>query len=160
MPSLKLGVGVREDVITLWEELDEARNTLAEIQALLCEIKDPKETPGTYINAQFFCNVWRSLFVWSTHTIGHVVRIWNTGNSCTHRRESFPFNRTFFSKTGQLLKENCCFNVSLLDVCTIHVCPTLDFQHFYRGRECTCLFHFSSLSFLLVWGRRTHITLF
>ena len=47
MPSLKLGVGVREDVITLWEELDEARNTLAEIQALLCEIKDPKETPGT-----------------------------------------------------------------------------------------------------------------
>lgn len=47
MPSLKLGVGVREDVITLWEELDEARNTLAEIQALLCEIKDPKDTPGT-----------------------------------------------------------------------------------------------------------------
>lgn len=46
MPSLKLGVGVREDVITLWEELDEARNTLAEIQALLCEIKDPKETPS------------------------------------------------------------------------------------------------------------------
>lgn len=46
MPSLRLGVGVREDVITLWEELDEARNTLAEIQALLCEIKDPKETPG------------------------------------------------------------------------------------------------------------------
>ena len=46
MPSLKLGVGVREDVITLWEELDEARNTLAEIQALLCEIKDPRETPG------------------------------------------------------------------------------------------------------------------
>lgn len=49
MPSLKLGVGVREDVITLWEELDEARNTLAEIQALLCEIKDPKETPGTKV---------------------------------------------------------------------------------------------------------------
>ena len=46
MPSLRLGVGVREDVITLWEELDEARNTLAEIQALLCEIKDPKQTPG------------------------------------------------------------------------------------------------------------------
>ena len=46
MPSLKLGVGVREDVITLWEELDEARNTLAEIQALLCEIKDPKDTPS------------------------------------------------------------------------------------------------------------------
>lgn len=57
MPSLKLGVGVREDVITLWEELDEARNTLAEIQALLCEIKDPKETPGTHIKTQFFCNV-------------------------------------------------------------------------------------------------------
>ena len=49
MPTLKLGVGVREDVITLWEELDEARNALAEIQALLCEIKDAKETPG--INA-------------------------------------------------------------------------------------------------------------
>ncbi|CAH3141058.1 unnamed protein product [Porites evermanni] len=46
MPSLRLGVGVREDVITLWEELDEARNTLAEIQALLCEIKDPRETPS------------------------------------------------------------------------------------------------------------------
>jgi len=53
MPSLKLGVGVREDVITLWEELDEARNTLAEIQALLCEIKDPKETPGTYMYTIF-----------------------------------------------------------------------------------------------------------
>lgn len=54
MPSLKLGVGVREDVITLWEELDEARNTLAEIQALLCEMKDSKETPGKcmiYINS-------------------------------------------------------------------------------------------------------------
>ena len=49
MPSLKLGVGVREDVITLWEELDEARNTLAEIQALLCEIKDPKKTPSKRI---------------------------------------------------------------------------------------------------------------
>lgn len=56
MPSLRLGVGVREDVITLWEELDEARNTLAEIQALLCEIKDPKETPGRtkfYHNTEF-----------------------------------------------------------------------------------------------------------
>lgn len=64
MPSLKLGVGVREDVITLWEELDEARNTLAEIQALLCEIKDPKDTPGTHS--------WFSLTVlphlWSAHT--------------------------------------------------------------------------------------------
>ena len=49
MPSLRLGVGVREDVITLWEELDEARNTLAEIQALLCEIKDPKETPSKIV---------------------------------------------------------------------------------------------------------------
>ena len=46
MPSLRLGVGVREDVITLWEELDEARNTLAEIQALLCEIKDHKDVPS------------------------------------------------------------------------------------------------------------------
>ena len=52
MPSLRLGVGVREDVITLWEELDEARNTLAEIQALLCEIKDPKETPSK------ICSFW------------------------------------------------------------------------------------------------------
>ncbi|KAJ7369450.1 Von Willebrand factor A [Desmophyllum pertusum] len=52
MPSLKLGVGVREDVIALWEELDEARNTLAEIQALLCEIKDPKETPKTWFEGQ------------------------------------------------------------------------------------------------------------
>lgn len=46
MPSLRLGVGVREDVITLWEELDEARNTLAEIQALLCEIKDHRDIPS------------------------------------------------------------------------------------------------------------------
>lgn len=46
MPSVKLGVGLRGDVITLWEELDEARNTLAEIQALQSEIKDPKSTPG------------------------------------------------------------------------------------------------------------------
>ena len=46
MPSLKLGVGVREDVITLWEELDEARNTLAEIQALQCEVRDSKTTPS------------------------------------------------------------------------------------------------------------------
>ena len=46
MPSLKLGVGVREDVMTLWEELDEARNTLAEIQALQCEITDSKSTPS------------------------------------------------------------------------------------------------------------------
>lgn len=46
MPSVKLGVGLRGDVITLWEELDDARNTLAEIQALQSEIKDPKSTPG------------------------------------------------------------------------------------------------------------------
>lgn len=46
MPSLKLGVGVREDVIALWEELDEARNTMAEIQALQIELSDPKLTPS------------------------------------------------------------------------------------------------------------------
>ncbi|KAK3738170.1 hypothetical protein QZH41_019678, partial [Actinostola sp. cb2023] len=45
MPSLKLGIGVREDVISLWHELDEARNTMAEIQALQIELSDPKSTP-------------------------------------------------------------------------------------------------------------------
>ena len=66
MPSLKLGVGVREDVITLWEELDEARNTLAEIQALLCEIKDPKDTPGTHVHgfSELFCHIY------GHHTLG------------------------------------------------------------------------------------------
>ena len=74
MPSLKLGVGVREDVITLWEELDEARNTLAEIQALLCEIKDPKETPGTYMYPGFFeCSFMPHS--WSAHAVEHVVRM-------------------------------------------------------------------------------------
>ena len=57
MPSLKLGIGVREDVITLWEELDEARNTLAEIQALLCEIGDPKETPSKSLQ-KYVCSYW------------------------------------------------------------------------------------------------------
>ena len=46
MPSLKLGIGVREDVISLWHELDEARNTMAEIQALQIELSDPKSTPS------------------------------------------------------------------------------------------------------------------
>lgn len=76
MPSLKLGVGVREDVITLWEELDEARNTLAEIQALLCEIKDPKETPGTFFT--HFSVMFEDVFLpylQSAHTMGYVVRM-------------------------------------------------------------------------------------
>lgn len=54
MPSLKLGVGVREDVITLWQELDEARNTLAEIQALQIELSDPKSTPSKSHQLSFF----------------------------------------------------------------------------------------------------------
>ena len=47
MPSVKLGVGLRADVISLWEELDEARNTLAEIQALQCEMREPKGAAGS-----------------------------------------------------------------------------------------------------------------
>ena len=65
MPSLRLGVGVREEVITLWEELDEARNTLAEIQALLCEIKDPRETPSK------ICSCWYVLY-WGSYKISGI----------------------------------------------------------------------------------------
>ena len=34
----KMEVGVRQDVIELWEELDTARNTLAEVQAIQLHI--------------------------------------------------------------------------------------------------------------------------
>ena len=72
MPSLRLGVGVREEVITLWEELDEARNTLAEIQALLCEIKDPRETPSK------ICSCWYVLY-WGSYKISGIYfyMAWN-----------------------------------------------------------------------------------
>lgn len=39
----KLGSGVREDVMKIWEELDSARNTLSEIQALLVEFENPQK---------------------------------------------------------------------------------------------------------------------
>ncbi|CAH1777455.1 unnamed protein product [Owenia fusiformis] len=39
------GAGLREDVILLFEELEDARNTLAQIQALMDEVPDP---PNTY----------------------------------------------------------------------------------------------------------------
>ena len=38
-----IGYGVREDVMKIWEELDNARNTLAEIQALLAEFDNPQK---------------------------------------------------------------------------------------------------------------------
>eukprot|EP00795_Rhopilema_esculentum_P000270 gene270-9918_t len=39
-----IGYGVREDVMKIWEELDTARTTLAEIQALLVEFENPQKT--------------------------------------------------------------------------------------------------------------------
>ena len=36
------GAGLREDVIMLFEELEEARSTLGQIQALIAEVPDPK----------------------------------------------------------------------------------------------------------------------
>ena len=37
-------VGVRQDVIELWEELDTARNALAEVQAIQFDINQKNET--------------------------------------------------------------------------------------------------------------------
>lgn len=46
--SLSLDYGVREDVMKIWGELDTARNTLAEIQALIKEFENPhKAKQGT-----------------------------------------------------------------------------------------------------------------
>ena len=41
----KIGYGVREDVMKIWEELDQARNTLAEIQALIVELDQQQYIP-------------------------------------------------------------------------------------------------------------------
>ena len=41
--AAKIGYGLREDVMKIWEELDQARNTLAEIQALLVEFEIPQK---------------------------------------------------------------------------------------------------------------------
>ena len=41
--SARIGSGVREDVMKIWEELDSARNTLSEIQALLVEFENPQK---------------------------------------------------------------------------------------------------------------------
>ena len=38
-----IGHGVRDDVMKIWEELDTARNTLKEIQALLVEFENPQK---------------------------------------------------------------------------------------------------------------------
>ena len=44
------GAGMREDVIILFEELEEARNNLAQVQGLMTEVREqpdtPKKTPG------------------------------------------------------------------------------------------------------------------
>ncbi|XP_064636642.1 von Willebrand factor A domain-containing protein 3B-like isoform X2 [Lineus longissimus] len=41
--GIPAGAGCREDVILLFEELEDARNTLQQVQALLTEIPDPKQ---------------------------------------------------------------------------------------------------------------------
>lgn len=38
-----ISYGVREDVMKIWEELDTARNNLAEIRALLVEFDNPQK---------------------------------------------------------------------------------------------------------------------
>ena len=38
-----IGYGVRDDVMKIWEELDTARNTLSEIQALFAEFDNPQK---------------------------------------------------------------------------------------------------------------------
>lgn len=40
------GAGMRKDVIDLFEEMEDARNTLAQIQALLSELPDSKSAMG------------------------------------------------------------------------------------------------------------------
>lgn len=40
------GAGMREDVILIFEELEEARNTMAQIQALIDEVPEPKVVLG------------------------------------------------------------------------------------------------------------------
>eukprot|EP00794_Sanderia_malayensis_P007171 gene7171-7977_t len=42
-PAARIGYGLREDVMKIWEELDQSRNTLAEIQALLVEFESPQK---------------------------------------------------------------------------------------------------------------------
>ena len=42
-PVNSIGYGVRDDVMKIWEELDTARNTLSEIQALLVEFDNPQK---------------------------------------------------------------------------------------------------------------------
>ncbi|XP_042316665.1 von Willebrand factor A domain-containing protein 3B isoform X2 [Sceloporus undulatus] len=43
--SLPLGTGVREDVYLIWKELDEARNTLIQIQRILIEYEQSESVP-------------------------------------------------------------------------------------------------------------------
>ena len=49
------GSGSREDVIMLFEELEEARNTLAQIQVLMDDAPDPRSSIGPSFLIKF-CN--------------------------------------------------------------------------------------------------------
>nr|XP_060625780.1 von Willebrand factor A domain-containing protein 3B [Anolis sagrei ordinatus] len=43
--SLPLGTGVREDVYLIWKELEEARNTLTQLQRILIELEQAESVP-------------------------------------------------------------------------------------------------------------------
>ena len=43
------GAGMREDVILLFEELEEARNTLGQIQGVITDLPDPRASIGQWL---------------------------------------------------------------------------------------------------------------
>ncbi|KAJ7319682.1 hypothetical protein JRQ81_019193 [Phrynocephalus forsythii] len=45
--NLPLGTGVREDVFLIWKELEEARNTLKQVQRILVEFEQSESMPAT-----------------------------------------------------------------------------------------------------------------
>ena len=49
------GSGMREDVILLFEELEEAKNSVAEIQAIIEEVPEPKLVVGKF--SDIFCKL-------------------------------------------------------------------------------------------------------
>ena len=44
------GAGMREDVALLFEEIEETRNTIAQVQAIMEEVPEPKVQVGKYNN--------------------------------------------------------------------------------------------------------------
>uniref|UniRef100_A0ABM5FYS0 von Willebrand factor A domain-containing protein 3B isoform X2 n=1 Tax=Pogona vitticeps TaxID=103695 RepID=A0ABM5FYS0_9SAUR len=48
--NLPLGTGVREDVYLIWKELEEARNTLIQVQRILIEFEQSESVPATKTN--------------------------------------------------------------------------------------------------------------